>query len=72
MPQTEILSRVDRPTFTFDARTADMLAVVCQIQAEGGSSLRAIAAELHTHGVLTPAGKPQWSAAQVRRLMAAQ
>jgi DNA invertase Pin-like site-specific DNA recombinase len=54
------------------ARAADVLAVVRQVQAEGASSLRAIAAELHAHGVLTPAGKPQWSAAQVRRLLAAQ
>jgi DNA invertase Pin-like site-specific DNA recombinase len=54
------------------ARVADVLAVVRQVQAEGASSLRAIAAELHAHGVLTPAGKPQWSAAQVRRLLAAQ
>ena len=54
------------------ARATDVLAVVRQVQAEGASSLRAIAAELHAHGVLTPAGKPQWSAVQVRRLLAAQ
>ena len=52
------------------ARSADTLAVVRQAQAAGASSLRAIAAELHAHGVLTPAGKPHWSAAQVRRLLA--
>jgi DNA invertase Pin-like site-specific DNA recombinase len=52
------------------ARAADVLAVVRQVQAEGASSLRSIAAELHTRGVLTPAGKADWSPAQVRRLLA--
>ncbi len=51
------------------ARAADVLAVVRQVQAKGASSLRAIAAELHAHGVLTPAGKPDWSPAQVQRLL---
>ena len=51
------------------ARAADVLAVVRQAQAEGASSLRTIAAELHAHGVRTPTGKEQWSAAQVRRLL---
>jgi len=51
-------------------RAADVLAVVRRVQAEGASSLRAIAAELQARGVLTPAGKANWSAAQVRRLLA--
>ena len=51
------------------ARAADVLAVVSQVRAEGASSLRAIAAELHAHGVLTPAGKLDWSPAQVQRLL---
>ncbi len=51
-------------------RVADVLAVLRQVQAEGASSLRAIAAELHARGVLTPAGKAQWSATQVQRLLA--
>jgi DNA invertase Pin-like site-specific DNA recombinase len=51
-------------------RAGDVLAVVRQVQAEGASSLRTIAAELYARGVLTPAGKPQWSAAQVRRVLA--
>ena len=51
------------------ARAADVLAVVRQVQTKGASSLRAIAAELHAHGVRTPTGKEQWSAAQVRRLL---
>jgi DNA invertase Pin-like site-specific DNA recombinase len=51
-------------------RAADMLAVVRQAQAEGASSLRVIAAELHARGVLTPAGKARWSPAQVQRVLA--
>jgi len=51
-------------------RTIDVLVVLRQVQAEGASSLRAIAAELHARGVLTPAGKAQWSATQVQRLLA--
>ncbi len=49
-------------------RTADVLAVLRQVQAEGASSLRTVAAGLQARGVLTPAGKVQWSATQVRRL----
>ena len=50
-------------------RTADVLAVLRQVQDEGASSLRAIAAGLQARGVLTPAGKAHWSAGQVRRVM---
>ena len=50
-------------------RAADVLAVLRQVQAEGASSLRTIAAELHARGVLTPAGKAHWSPAQVQRLL---
>lgn len=50
-------------------RAADVLAVVRQAQAEGASSLRTIAAELHARGVLTPGGKADWSPAQVQRLL---
>jgi DNA invertase Pin-like site-specific DNA recombinase len=52
------------------ARATDVLALVRQVQAEGASSLRAIATELHAHGVRTPMGKEQWSPGQVRRLLA--
>jgi DNA invertase Pin-like site-specific DNA recombinase len=52
------------------ARASDVLAVVRQVQAQGASSLRAIATELHAHGVRTPMGKEQWSPGQVRRLLA--
>jgi hypothetical protein len=51
-------------------RAADVLAVLRQVQAEGVSGLRSIAAALHARGVLTPAGKVQWSPEQVRRLLA--
>jgi DNA invertase Pin-like site-specific DNA recombinase len=50
-------------------RATDILAVVRQVQAEGASSLRTIAAELRVHGVLTPAGKANWSPVQVQRLL---
>jgi DNA invertase Pin-like site-specific DNA recombinase len=52
------------------ARTADVLPVVRQIQAEGATSLREIARGLQAQGVRTPSGKEHWSAAQVRRLLA--
>jgi DNA invertase Pin-like site-specific DNA recombinase len=51
------------------ARTADVLPVVRQIQAEGATSLREIARGLRAQGVQTPSGKEQWSAAQVRRVL---
>jgi hypothetical protein len=52
-------------------RAQDIFAVLRQVQAEGVSSLRAVAAaELHMRGVLTAAGKAQWSPEQVRRLLA--
>ena len=38
-------------------RTADVLAVLRQVQEEGAGSLRTIAAGLQARGVLTPAGK---------------
>ena len=53
------------------ARTSDVLAVVRQVQAEGASSLRTIAAELHAYGVLTPTGKKNWSPTQIQRLLKA-
>lgn len=52
------------------ARTADVLPVVRQIQAEGATSLREIARGLQAQGVQTPSGKENWSAAQVQRLLA--
>lgn len=51
------------------ARTADVLPVVRELQAEGATSLRGIARGLQAQGVQTPSGKEQWSAAQVRRVL---
>ena len=51
-------------------RRADVLAVLRQVQDEGATSLRTIAAGLQAHSVLTPAGKAHWSATQVRRVLA--
>lgn len=51
------------------AQSADLLTVVRQVQAEGATSLRAVAAALHARGVLTPAGSDRWHPAQVQRLM---
>jgi DNA invertase Pin-like site-specific DNA recombinase len=48
------------------AQRADVLAVLRQVQAEGASSLRAIAAGHAAHGVRAPARGERWSAAQVR------
>ena len=50
-------------------RMADVLAILHQVQAEGADSLRTIAAGLQARGVLTPAGKANWSAGQVRRVL---
>jgi len=54
-----------------EAARADVLPVLHQIRAEGHTSLRAIGAALEARGVLTPTGKPSWSASQVRRLIGA-
>jgi hypothetical protein len=56
--------------FRFRCYRTPVLAVVRQVQAEGANSLRAIATALHEQGVRTPTGKEEWSAAQVRRLLA--
>ena len=50
-------------------RTADVLAVLRQVQDEGAGSLRTIGAGLQARGVLTPAGKAHWSATQVQRVL---
>ena len=50
-------------------RAGDVLAVLHEVQAEGASSLRAMAAGLRARGVLTPAGRTGWSPAQVQRLL---
>ena len=50
-------------------RKADALAVLRQVQDEGADSLRTIAVGLQERGVLTPTGKANWSASQVRRIL---
>ena len=54
------------------ARASDVLAVVRQVQAEGASSLRALAAGLQERGVLTSAGRMHWSPTQIRRLLTSE
>ena len=51
------------------AQGAELLAAVRNVQAEGVSSLRAIARALAAQGVRTPGGRERWSAAQVRRVL---
>jgi len=70
VPATPAMAAVARQTRSRQVaeRTADVLAVLRQVQAEGAGSLRTIAAGLQARGVLTPAGKMHWSATQVRRL----
>ncbi len=70
-PATAMMAAAARQTRSRQvaARATDVLAVVRQVQAKGANSLRAIAAELHAHGVLTQAGKLDWSPAQVQRLL---
>lgn len=53
-------------------RATNVIAVLRQVQDEGAGSLRTIAAGLQARGVLTPAGKAQWSATQVRRVLISQ
>jgi DNA invertase Pin-like site-specific DNA recombinase len=50
------------------ARAADLADIVKELQADGCSSLRAIAAGLKERGIPTPRGG-NWSAVQVARLL---
>jgi hypothetical protein len=45
-------------------------AVIAEIQRTGKTTLAAIAQELETRGVRTPAGRDRWAPAQVSRLLA--
>jgi DNA invertase Pin-like site-specific DNA recombinase len=51
-------------------RSADLLPMVRQIQTDGANSLRQIAAVLNGRGIPAPRGG-EWSAVQVRRILAA-
>ncbi len=71
MPGTPAMAAVARAARSRQVaeRRADVLAVLRQVQDEGATSLRTIAAGMHAHGVLTPAGKAHWSATQVQRVL---
>jgi DNA invertase Pin-like site-specific DNA recombinase len=49
-------------------RAADLLPIIADIKASGAASLRAIAAELNSHGIPTARGG-EWSAIQVARVL---
>jgi hypothetical protein len=53
-----------------DARTADLAAIVAELQAAGVTSLRAIAAALNERGIPTATGVGEWRAVQVWRVLA--
>ena len=72
VPGTSAMAAVARAARSRQAaeRTADVLAVLRQVQEKGAGNLRTIGTGLQAHGVLTPAGKENWSAIQVwRRLL---
>ena len=72
VPATSAMAAVARAARSRQVaeRTADVFAVLRQVQNEGAGSLRTIAAGLQARGVLTSAGKACWSAEQVRRVLA--
>lgn len=51
------------------ARKADLLPLILEIQAERGTSLRGTAAELTCRGIPTPRSAGQWTAVQVKRVL---
>jgi hypothetical protein len=53
-----------------DALTADLAAIVAELQAAGVTSLRAIAAALNERGIPTATGVGEWRAVQVWRVLA--
>jgi hypothetical protein len=53
-----------------DARTADLAAIVAELQAAGVTSLRAIAAALNERRIPTATGVGEWRAVQVWRVLA--
>jgi DNA invertase Pin-like site-specific DNA recombinase len=57
-------------TYKAKARAQDMAPILAQIQSEGATSLREIAARLSARGIRTPRDKSKWSAIQVRRVIA--
>jgi DNA invertase Pin-like site-specific DNA recombinase len=53
-----------------DARATDIAPIIAELQASGATSLRAIADGLNKRGIPTAAGKGNWSATQVARVLA--
>ena len=53
-----------------DGRAADIAPTIKSLQAGGATSLRAIAAGLNAQGIPTAKGNGQWSAVQVKRVLA--
>ncbi len=52
-----------------DARAADVAPAIRKLQADGATSLRAIAAGLNEAGIPTARGQGKWSAVQVSRVL---
>lgn len=52
-----------------DARAADLASTIAALQANGATSLRAIAAALNARGIPTSRGGGVWSATQVARVL---
>jgi hypothetical protein len=53
-----------------DARAADLAPTIKSIQAAGVTSLRGIAKALNERGISTVSGQGEWSAVQVKRVLA--
>jgi DNA invertase Pin-like site-specific DNA recombinase len=53
-----------------DARAADVGPIIKELQEDGVTSLRAIAAQLNERGIPTATGEGDWQAAQVARVIA--
>jgi hypothetical protein len=52
------------------ARAADLAPIIAELQAAGNTTLRTIAAGLKERAIPTATGQGEWSAVQVRRILA--
>jgi hypothetical protein len=68
--ETAARARAARSSYAAKANTTTR-AVIVDIQRSGVSTLAAIAKALEARGVRTPAGRANWQAVQVSRLMVA-
>jgi DNA invertase Pin-like site-specific DNA recombinase len=68
--ETIAKARAARSSYVAKAN-ATTLAVIREVQGSGVDSLAGIARALQARGVRTPAGRNQWQAVQVSRLLAA-